>query len=278
MRASACVLAAVFSLLLAASLVAQTTSLNGTVSDPSRAVIPNASVSLLSTETGVARETKSDAQGRYSFAQVTPGKYNLTVKAPGFAEEVISNVELLVNQPATMPVSLKVGATSTTVTVEAGAIQVNTVDASLGNAVGGRVITQLPFEARNVVGLLAIQPGVVFLGEPAPGKLNDARSGAVNGGKSDQSNITMDGVDVNDQQNGAAFTSVLRATLDSVQEFRTTTTNGGADMGRSSGLKLPWSPRAEPTRFMDPCTSISATPTPVRTPSFPIRREFPEPN
>ena len=69
---------------------------------------------------------------------MTPGKYTLTVKAPGFAEEIVSNVELLVNQPATIPVSLKVGATSTTVTVEAGAVQINTTDASLGNVITSR--------------------------------------------------------------------------------------------------------------------------------------------
>ncbi len=225
-------------LVLAGGLAAQTTGLSGVVSDPSGAVVPSASVALTNAQTNLVRETQTDSQGRYSFSQVTPGKYNLTVKASGFAEVSLNSLELLVNQPATVAVALKVGATSTTVTVEAGAVQVNTVDASLGNAVAGQMITQLPFEARNVVGLLAAQPGVVFLGEPDPGALNDARSGAVNGGKSDQANITMDGVDVNDQQSGAAFTSVLRATLDSVQEFRTTTTNGGADMGRSSGAQV----------------------------------------
>src|SRR5207249_5940067 len=96
----------------------------------------------------------------------------------------------------------------------------------------------LPFEARNVVGLLSLQPGVVFLGEPDPGTLNDYRSGAVNGGKSDQANVTLDGVDVNDQENRSAFNSVLRVTLDSVQEFRTITTNAGADFGRTSGAQV----------------------------------------
>ena len=97
-------------------------------------------------------------------------------------------------------------------------------------------IAELPFEARNVVGLLSIQPGVTFFADPS--QRDDYRSGADNGGKSDQGNVTLDGVDVNDQQNRSAFTSVLRTTLDSVQEFRTTTTNGGADMGRTSGAQV----------------------------------------
>jgi hypothetical protein len=113
---------------------------------------------------------------------------------------------------------------------------VNTQDATIGNAVGTRPILELPFDARNVVGLLSIQPGVTFFGDPS--QRDDYRSGSVNGGKSDQGNVTLDGVDVNDQQNRSAFTSVLRTTLDSVQEFRTTTTNGGADVGRSSGAQV----------------------------------------
>jgi len=67
---------------------------------------------------------------------------------------------------------------------------------------------------------------------------SDSRSGAVNGGRSDQSNITLDGVDVNDINNGYAFTSVLRVTQDSVSEFRVTTSNPNADEGRSSGAQV----------------------------------------
>jgi hypothetical protein len=120
--------------------------------------------------------------------------------------------------------------------VNTEAAVVNTTDASIGNAIGEKPIVELPFEARNPVGLLALQPGVVYInnGSTTP----DYRSGAVNGGKSDQGNVTLDGVDVNDQQYRYGFTSVLRVTLDSVQEFRTTTSNFNADQGRSSGAQV----------------------------------------
>jgi hypothetical protein len=214
-------------------------SLSGTVSDSSGAVIAAARIELANTETGAQRETLSDDQGRYSFAQMQPGTYKLTAQAVGFTPEILTGVRLLVNTPANADVQLKVGpAVATSVAVTADATQVNTEDASLGNAIGGQVITQLPFESRNVVGLLAIQPGVVYLGETDPAKLNDPRNGAVDGGKPDQSNVTLDGVDVNDQQNRGSFTSVLRVTLDSVQEFRTTTTNAGAEFGHSSGAQV----------------------------------------
>ena len=88
-----------------------------------------------------------------------------------------------------------------------------------------------------------MQPGVGYQRDTpevtyAGGGEFDTRHGSVNGGRSDQANITLDGVDVNDQQGGKAFTSVLRMTLDSVQEFRTTTLNAGADQGRSSGAQV----------------------------------------
>jgi hypothetical protein len=215
------------------------TSVSGVVTDPSGAVVPGAKLTLLNVDNDAQRDDVTDAQGRYIFPQIQPGRYRITAKAQGFTDVVVNDVRLLVNTPATINISFeKVGTTTTTIQVEAQSVQVNTTDASIGNAIAGQAITQLPFEARNVVGLLALQPGVVFLGEPDPGALNDFRSGAVNGGKSDQANVTLDGVDVNDQQNRSAFTSVLRVTLDSVQEFRTTTSNSGAEMGRTSGAQV----------------------------------------
>jgi hypothetical protein len=220
-------------LCFSAVLFGQTTSLTGTVADPSGAVIPGATISIVNTQTGAARDAVTDAQGRYTMERLTPGTYTLTAKSPGFADMVIAGVELLVNQPKTVAITFeKVGTTKTTVEVEAAATQVNTTDASLGNAIGGSAIVELPMYARNVVNLLQFQPGVTATGDGGD------RDGAVNGGKADQSNVTLDGVDVNDQNARAAFTSVLRVTLDSVAEFRTTTSNGAADVGRGSGADV----------------------------------------
>ncbi len=214
------------SLCLATAALAQNSSLNGSVTDPTGAVIPNASVTLTNQQTGIARAETSDAQGRYTFDGMLPGMYRLTAKAAGFNDITLNNVELLVNQPATMAVKFeKLGSTNETVSVEAGATLVNTVDATLGNAIDTHQIVELPSFARNVAALLTFQPGV-------------NQSGNVNGGKSDQGNITLDGADVNRQDNRAAMTSVLNVTIDSVQEFRVTTTNGNADEGRSSGAQI----------------------------------------
>ena len=211
---------------LCAALLAQNSSLNGTVSDPSGAVVPNASVTLTNEQTGIQRAVSTDAQGRYTFDALTPGTYQLSAKSPGFAEIVLHNIEVLVNQPATLPVKFdKIGSTSETISVEAGATQINTVDATLGNAIDTHQIVELPSFARNVAALLTFQPGV-------------NQAGNVNGGKTDQGNITLDGADVNRNDNRAAMTSVLNVTIDSVQEFRVTTTNGNADEGRTSGAQI----------------------------------------
>lgn len=229
------------SLLTVAAAFAQqgTTSLNGVVTDPSGAVIPKATINIVNVSTGAQRQDSSDSQGRYNFQQLVPGPYKVSATAPGFGELIIPQIQLQVASPATLALTFeKIGTTTETISVSADATAINTTDASLGNAIGTRPITQLPFEARNPVGLLSLQPGVFYIKEPEPGIAPDYRSGAVNGGKSDQGNVTLDGVDVNDQQNRAAFASILRVTLDSVQEFRTITTNAGADFGRTSGAQV----------------------------------------
>jgi hypothetical protein len=215
-----------------------TTSLRGTVTDATGAVIPRAQVSLSSPATGLSRKTAAGPDGVYEFVQVLPGKYRLRIEAEGFRKYETS-VRLLVNTPATVDARMEVGSSTQTVEVTAEAGLLNTTDASLGNAITENQVKQLPLEARDVAGLYSLQPGVVFLGNRPDTDLTvDTRSGAVNGAHSDQSNITIDGVDANDQSNGYAFTSVLRITPESMYEFRVSTTNYNADQGRSSGAQV----------------------------------------
>ena len=218
---------------LSVNLFSQTASLSGTVSDPTGAVIPTAVVTVTSKQTGAKRTDTADEKGRYTIPQLPPGAYSLSAQATGFADVTIASIQLLVNTPATVNVTFeKLGSTSTTVQVEGTAAQLNTVDASLGNVITSQAIVELPSLARNVANLLSFQPGVAYFGG------TDDRNGSVNGGRSDQSNITLDGADVNQQSDRAAFSSVLRVTPDSVEEFRTTTSNGGADTGRGSGADI----------------------------------------
>lgn len=207
------------------------TSLRGTVTDTTGASIPGAVVTIQNMSVGTTSLTKSNGQGEYSFQQVTPGKYTITVEMAGFAKHVVT-ADLLVAQPATINVKLGVTVESVTVDVSASAQTLNTTDASIGNSVNNQTIMELPSEARNPQTLLALQPGVLYIGGTDS---SDSRNGAVSGARPDQTNITLDGVDNNDQIAPSAFSGVLRTTLDSTEEFRVTTSNANADTGRSSG-------------------------------------------
>jgi Carboxypeptidase regulatory-like domain len=218
---------------------AGTTSLRGTVSDSTGAAVSGAKVTLSDPAHGFSRTTSSSAAGEYEFLQLPPSTYILTVEMAGFRKYEHRNVQLLVDVPANLKVILDVGASTETVEVSAEGAVINTTDASIGNAFSELQVESLPLEGRNVPDLLSLQNGVAYTGNRSDiNKNTDTRSGAVNGARSDQSNLTLDGVDVNDQVNGYAFTSVLPVTLDSVQEFRVTTTNYGADEGRSSGAQV----------------------------------------
>ena len=184
----------------------------------------------------------TDSSGEYSFLQIPPGRYTVTVTMAGFGTQS-KEAELLVNQPATINFVLSVEESRTTVEVSTEAQTINVTDATIGNSVGNTTVEALPMEGRNVPDLLSLQPGVLYLGQKfnnisSANRDTDSRSGAVAGARSDQSNVTLDGIDNNDQRQGYAFTGVLRSTLDSLEEFRVTTTDANADSGRSSGAQV----------------------------------------
>ncbi|MBL8219075.1 MAG: TonB-dependent receptor [Bryobacterales bacterium] len=220
-----------------------TTSLRGTVYDKAGAVIPGASVSLTQLDTQSKRSTLSDEAGVYQFPQTAPGNYQVTVEMKGFQTLLKNNVVLQVGVPATIDAVMELGQVGEVVNVEADAATINTVNATIGNAFTQVQVRQLPLQTRNVVELLSIQPGVT-------------PSGEVLGARRDQNNVTLDGVDANDNQNSGinsttgslsngsnangipsetGFNAALPVPLDSVQEFRVTVGGQGADLGRSSG-------------------------------------------
>jgi len=229
-------------LLLSGILHSQTsnTSLSGVVKDPQDKVISNATVTLTNIATNAVRTQKSNAQGVYSFDLLTPGDYRLEVEIAGFRKQVLENVHVLIAKATTLDLLMQVGAADQVVTVsaESGQVQVDTQDASLGNNFVAEQITQLPLESRNVLSLLTLQPGVT-------------KDGYVAGGRADQSNVTLDGVDINEQYSNAigpaqTLTStpkaeegpVLRLNSEAIEEFRVATVNSGATGGRSSGAQI----------------------------------------
>lgn len=226
------------SLLLAASFVlallatassGQTgrSAVKGTVKDAQGNVVVGATVTLSNPETNFTRTATTGDNGQFNFELVPPDTYRLEVEAKGFKKAILNDIGALVAKPTELTVSLEVGSVTESVSVTASATEsiINTQDASLGNNFVAHQITQLPLNARNVASLLNLQPGVT-------------QDGYVTGSRSDQSNMTLDGVDVNEQQTGEAFTPILRVSPDTVEEFRVTTTNPNASEGRSSGAQV----------------------------------------
>src|ERR1044072_3642679 len=165
-----------------------TTSVRGTVTDAQGNVVVGATVTLTNTETNAARTAPTSGEGIYAFELLQPGNYRVEAEAPNFKKGVVTDVRALVAKPTEVNVSLEDGAITDTVTVSANTSEVllNTQDGTLGNNFVSEQITQLPLEARNVASLLTLQPGV-------------PRTGYVAGARSDQANVTLDGVDINEQ-------------------------------------------------------------------------------
>ena len=224
------------------------TSLRGVIKDPTGALVPGAKINILDNATGQSYSAEASSSGEYQFTQIPPAKYTITVTATGFGAQT-KTAELLVNQPATINFALSVTTTQEILNVTAEAQTLNTTDASLGNSADNATIQALPSETRNVPDLLSLQPGVLYLPPPANPQIQDSRSGAVNGGRSDQGNVTVDGIDDNDQVNGFAFTGVLRQTQDSIEEFRVTTGGANAEAGHSSGAQISMVTKSGTNRF-----------------------------
>ncbi len=213
-----------------------TTSLHGVVTDPSGASVPNARITLSNSATGTVRTTLSNHSGRYSFPAVFPGIYTLQIAAKGFQTYVQTGLQLRVSLPAAINISLQVGAVSTAVHVSSRVPLLNTTNASMGQTMGATAIENLPIKAENTNLLLSFQPGVVYTGQK--GGDSGYRSGAVDGERSDQNNITLDGVSNNNEFENYGFSGVLPTTPFSVQEFRVSTSNYGATQGRSAGAQI----------------------------------------
>ncbi len=202
-------------------------TIRGTTTDQTGALIPGATVTLSNPTTGFSRSQVTNELGGFSFELIPPGKYNLDAEIRGFKKASVSGVQALVGAPTDVKISLELGNVSETVTVEAAAatVAVNTQDASLGNNFVTQQIVELPLEARNIQSLLSLQPGVT-------------QDGYVSGARSDQSNVTLDGIDINEAQTNALDSIVFRLPTEAIKEFRVATLNANADLGRSSAAQV----------------------------------------
>jgi len=201
-------------------------TITGAVKDTSGAVIRGAKVTATNVATNVVSSTVSDANGYYTIPYLAPGTYNVKAEANGFALSSVSGVHITVNLSTSVDLSLKVGATSQHIAVQANAIQLETENSELGGTVSRQQIIELPQLGRNPYNLLALQPGVL------PVYFNAGIQAQINGGMANTSNVMLDGAtQVNSSSGDLAYTPPL----ESVGELKLITNNYSAEYGMSGG-------------------------------------------
>lgn len=223
--------------------VANTGTVLGVVTDPSGAVVPGAEIRLVDSATGEVRSATTNEAGQYVFVAVKPGTYSVTVSAPGFQQSILSSALVQVSKSVTISFTLKIGQSTEQVVVTAtpGA-ELQTLDATVGNVIGGDTLALLPTQQRNVTSLLLLQPAAI----PQQGPNQGAGSGGqIAGARSDQNTYVLDGSNITEAvsatqrewttSGGGGPEGVIPTPIESIEEFRVATNNQAASFSGSSG-------------------------------------------
>jgi hypothetical protein len=212
-----------------------TSRLTGTVQDSSGAAVSGAKVTVRNEATGETRAATLSDSGVYSFDALPTGLYTVEVEATGFKKASLKANEVRIGQPATVNVTLEVGAVTETVEVSGASEVVQTsTSGNYGNVLTDKVITDLPIvgtRGRNPLNLVMLQPGT-FDGANTGGGFH------VHGARDRAWNFTLDGIDNNDPSAGGSNFAPTRTNPDSLSEFRVVTSNPTADVGRNSGANV----------------------------------------
>jgi hypothetical protein len=219
------ILSVILTLFLSAAMnFAQSTNgrIVGTVSDPSGAVIPGATIVVIDNQTKQERTVTATDDGTFTIPQLQFGSYTVTITAPGYKTFSVSDVKIDVGREYPLNAQLEVGALSETVTVAAGAEQINSTNAELSTTISREQIIELPLNGRNPLSLLNLQAGANPL------------TNSINGQRSTSTTITRDGLNI--QDNFIRTGTVVRdsPTVDDTGEFTLTTQNAGSELGGGS--------------------------------------------
>ena len=207
-------------------------TLSGRIVDQSGLAIPGAAVVATNTETNQSRSVRANASGEYVVPELAPGPYSLSVQHEGMQRATVKSIVLETGQDFHVDVTLKVGAVSESVEVEASAPLVNADSSSVGGVVENRKIAELPLNGRNYGQLAVLQPNVI----PASQNSSNATRGGLNvAGGSEVSNVYLeDGISNNSASAGSNFTPIL----DTLREFKVLTGTYAAEYGRMSGAQI----------------------------------------
>ena len=213
-------------------------SLSGTVTDPSGAVVSDATVSITANGTkGAAKTVQTDHSGNYTATNLPAGTYTVTVTAPGFKSYTADNLTVFVAQKRTLNAPLQTGSVDQTVTVQENSVQIETTSSSQSGTISGTQVRELELSNRNFEQLVTLQPGVVSgLGDETGFGLNNGTTISVNGARTGANNWTVDGADINDSGSNGTLLNV--PSVDAIQEFTLERGSYDAGFGRSGGAQV----------------------------------------
>ncbi len=209
-------------------------AINGSVTDPSGAVVAGASVKAANTATGIVLSTVSTSGGAFAFQDIPPGVYKITVTASGFSTSTVDNVNVVAGSVYTLPVQLKVGQSATVVEVSAAELTVDTTTVTQSDTIPSANLQQIPLNGRDFSQLIAVTPGY--------GGYSVGGFGSLNGTRANQVNWQVDGTDNNDfwhnipaiNQGGVSGIAGTVLPIDAVDEF-SAQTQSNAETGRNAG-------------------------------------------
>ncbi len=250
----------------------------GTVKDNSGAVVAKASVDVTNVATNVTKHTETTSSGDFTVPYLAPGTYRVTVQSAGFQKSVVDNIGLVVGQEARADLTMKPGAISESVQVEATAVALDTDSSAVSQLVSQKQVDELPLNGRNFLNLLFIGAGAVqTVGEQGQMRQGAGNAISINGGRPESNNYTLDGLTNTDQ---ALATPAVILSQDAIQEFKVASENYAAEYGYSANqvniISKSGTNELHGTAFLfDRSSAFDAyTPTPFQTtPSKPALRQ-----
>lgn len=213
--------------------VSTTGSISGTVTDPTGAVVPNASVTVKNKATGKEGNATTSDNGNFNIPGLPTGTYTVTVQATsGFKKSQVTDVKVDVGTPATVKVVLELGNPQETVTVVGGGELIQTQSATIGTTLTGRQITDIPTASRDALDLVLALPGTTTVGRPRQSSVNGLPKGALN--------ITLDGINVQDNllKSNDGFFTYIRPRTDAISEVTVSNSNPGAESSGEGAFQI----------------------------------------
>jgi hypothetical protein len=218
--------------LLGYGQVTTTSRISGVVTDTTGGLLQSAEVVVRNDGSGEEFRVKTGDDGTFVVPSLSVGTYTVTVSAPGFKQTVVKNVKTEIGNTVTVDVKLEIGQTSETVVVTGGGEVLQTETTNVGATISGRQITELPFSSRDALDLVLSLPGTATVGRPRSSSVNGLPKGALN--------ISLDGINVQDNtlRSTDGFFTYIRPRIDAIEEVSVSTSTPGAEASAGGAVHL----------------------------------------